>query len=110
VFRIEALCPIAPAQPTTVSSSENNGNGLQQLRQETDSILQAIDRTRREIAALQVQGAGSADTHRVRQQLDAVVGDAEQATLQILTAAEDIDEAANTLTAVLRHEQDQMLA
>jgi chemotaxis protein CheZ len=47
---------------------------------------------------------------RVTRELDAVVESAEQATEQILSAAEDIEDAANTLSASLKREQEQSLA
>jgi chemotaxis protein CheZ len=43
-------------------------------------------------------------------ELDAVAESAERATQQILTAAEDIEDAANTLSASLKRQQEQTLA
>ena len=43
-------------------------------------------------------------------QLDAVAENAERATRQILDAAEAIDDAANTLSASLKREQEKALA
>ena len=43
-------------------------------------------------------------------ELDAVVESAERATQQILGAAEDIEDAANTLSASLQRQQEQALA
>ena len=43
-------------------------------------------------------------------ELDAVVESAERATRQILGAAEDIEDAANTLSASLKRQQEQALA
>ena len=85
-------------------------DGLRQLKDETDTIQRAINRTKQEIAALHVNGLNAPETGRVSRELDAVVGGAERAIEQILAAAEDIDDAANTLSAALRHEQEQALA
>jgi chemotaxis protein CheZ len=85
-------------------------NGLRQLKSETDNIHRAINRTKQEIAALHVNALNSPDTGRVSRELDAVVGGSERAIQQILAAAEDIDEAANTLSAALKHEQERALA
>jgi chemotaxis protein CheZ len=84
-------------------------SGLRQLKDETDTIQRAIVRTKQEIAALHVNGLNAPESGRATRELDAVVGGAEQAIQQILAAAEEIDEAANTLSAALRHEQEQAL-
>jgi chemotaxis protein CheZ len=83
---------------------------LLQLKAETDTIHHAITRTKQEIAALHVNGLNRPESGRVFRELDAVVGGQERAIQQVLAAAEDIDEAANTLSAALKHEQDQALA
>ena len=85
-------------------------DGLRELKDETDSIFRAINRTKQEIAALHVSGLNSEGNGRVRQELDAVVDGAEHSIEKILAAAEAIDEAANTLSAVLQQEQNQALA
>jgi chemotaxis protein CheZ len=94
---------------TPAPSIDAGVDGLRQLKDETDSIFRAINRTKQEIATLHVGGISTGD-RRVRQELDAVVGGAEQAIQQILAAAEEVDEAANTLSAVLKQEQNQALA
>ena len=85
-------------------------SGLRQLKDETDTIHRAITRTKQEIAALHVNGLNRPDTGRAFRELDAVAGGQERAIQQVLAAAEDIDEAANTLSAALKHEQHQALA
>ena len=85
-------------------------SGLRQLKDETDTIHRAITRTKQEIAALHVNGLNRPDTGRAFRELDAVAGGQERAIQQVLAAAEDIDEAANTLSAALKREQDQALA
>lgn len=94
--------------PAPDSRAEEMGmSALDQLKAETESIHRAIGRTKQEIAALHVSGAGS---ERVARELDAVVEWTERATQQILTAAEDIDQSARTLTSALQSEQDHALA
>jgi chemotaxis protein CheZ len=87
-----------------------DGAGLRQLKDETDTIHRAISRTKEEIAALHASGLDGSESNRVFRELDAVVGSAERAIQQILAAAEDIDEAANTLSAALRLERERSLA
>jgi chemotaxis protein CheZ len=54
-------------------------------------------------------GAFAEGAARASRELDAVVQSTERATQQILDAAEGIDEAANTLSATLRHEHELVL-
>jgi chemotaxis protein CheZ len=84
--------------------------GLRRLRSETDGIHRAIDRTKRELAALHVNAPNAPATGRAARELGAVIGGSERAIQQILTAAEDIDEAANTLSAALKQEQERAIA
>ena len=85
------------------------GDELRRLRSETDAIYLALNRTKQEIAALHANAFGPPPA-RVTRELDAVVESAERATQQILGAAEDIEDAANTLSASLKREQEQSLA
>jgi len=86
-----------------------NANELRQLKSDTDAIHLALTRTKREIAALHANAFGPAPV-RVTRELDAVAESAERATQQILGAAEAIEDAAKTLSASLRREQEQSLA
>lgn len=80
------------------------------LKAELDSIYEAIAKTKREIATLHhTAGSESQDMARVTNELDAVVSGTEGATEGILSAAEFIDETANTLSARLSG-QDAELA
>jgi chemotaxis protein CheZ len=83
---------------------------LNKLKRETDSIHRAITRTMQELASLHFGAFGDAGEGRASRELDAVVDGTERATQQILEAAEGIDEAANTLSASLKQEQEQALA
>jgi chemotaxis protein CheZ len=92
-------------EPQTPESAE-----LRKLRAETDLIHRAIRQTKDELAVLRVNGSMACDEGRVARELDAVLAGSEQATQQILTAAEDIDQAANMLSAAAKDEQQQGLA
>lgn len=82
---------------------------LRRLKSDTDAIHDAINRTKQEVAALHANAFGPPPA-RVTRELDAVVESAERATQQILGAAEDIEDAANTLSASLKREQEKSLA
>jgi chemotaxis protein CheZ len=69
--------------------------GLRTLRNETDAIHSAVNRTKLEIAALQSGPAGNA---RVARELDAVIADTEAATQSILAAAEEVNLLMQVLT------------
>ncbi|MBD8878082.1 protein phosphatase CheZ [Labrenzia polysiphoniae] len=72
------------------------------LKTEIDAMYEAIAQTKKEIATLhQTTGAEGEDMTRVTNELDAVVSGTEGATDSILSAAEFIDETANTLSARL---------
>ncbi|WP_417685562.1 protein phosphatase CheZ [Roseibium sp.] len=80
------------------------------LKTELDSIYEAIAQTKKEIATLHhTTGSEGEDMTRVTNELDAVVTGTEGATENILSAAEFIDETANTLSARLNG-QDADLA
>ncbi len=81
----------------------------QKLKTELDLIYDAINRTKQEIATLHVTGFEGPEMARVTNELDAIVGGTEQATEQILGAAEDIDQMASTLIARLKDEQNRQL-
>jgi chemotaxis protein CheZ len=117
VAALRAMLERGAARPPAEAGNADRhaGNGfederLRQLKAETDSIQRAITRTKQEIAALHVHAVDAPDSGRAARELDAVLGGTERATQQILAAAEDIDEAANTLSAALKNEQAQALA
>lgn len=94
--------PLKPEQMTV--------GDLNTLKSETDTIHRAISRTMRELASLQFGAFSDAGQGRASRELDAVVNATERATQQILQAVEAIDEAANTLSASLKQQQEQALA
>ncbi len=94
----------------TTAADHGEDSGLRSLRNDTDAIHVALGRTKRELAALHVAALGGPGPTRMIRQLDAIAENAERATKQILDAAEAIDDAANTLSASLKHEQERTLA
>jgi len=83
---------------------------IQKLKQELDLIQRAIDDTKQQIATLHVTGFQGPEMRRVTDELDAIVDGTESATDNILNAAEEIDQCANTLSAMVRTEQELNLA
>jgi chemotaxis protein CheZ len=110
---LKALRHLVECRPDEIDRPAASGigaDGLRQLKAETDNIHRAIAHTKQEIATLHMSGFNGAGYARVFRELDAVVGDAERAIGKVLAAAEDIDETANTLSAILKREQDKSLA
>ena len=71
----------------------------EKLKVELDLIHDAISRTKLEIAVLHGSSFNGDEMSRVTGELGAIVGGTEQATEQILEAAEAIDQAATALAA-----------
>src|SRR5579864_706335 len=69
----------------------------EKLKVELDLIHEAINRTKGEIAVLHGTSFNGEEMAKVNGELGAVVGGTEEATQQILEAAEAIDEAASSI-------------
>ena len=82
----------------------------EKLKVELDLIHDAISRTKREIAVLHSTSFNGEEMARVNGELGAVVGGTEQATQQILEAAEAIDNAATALSQVSSPDQQKLLS
>jgi len=82
----------------------------EKLKVELDLIHDAIDRTKREIAVLHGKSFNGDEMARVNGELGAVVGGTEQATQQILEAAEAIDQASSALSKVNTPDQQKLLS
>jgi len=106
---LKALHDLVERRAAGTGSEAGDASGLRQLKSDTDAIQFALSRTKQEIAALHNNAFGAAPA-RMTRELDAVAESAERATQQILTAAESIEDAANTLSACLKREQEQALA
>jgi chemotaxis protein CheZ len=94
---------------TEVGACSATASGLRRFKDEAGTVHDAIGRLKQQIAALHA-GPFDGGTARATRELDAVAAGAERATLQIIKAAEDIDDAANTLTACLQSGQQKALA
>jgi len=82
----------------------------EKLKVELDLIHNAINRTKREIAVLHGKSFDGNEMAKVTGELGAVVGGTEQATQQILEAAESIDQAASALAKVTSPDQQKILS
>jgi chemotaxis protein CheZ len=82
----------------------------EKLKVELDLIYDAISRTKREIAVLHGNSFNGEEMAKVNGELGAVVGGTEEATQQILEAAESIDNAATALSRVTSPEQQKLLS
>jgi chemotaxis protein CheZ len=82
----------------------------EKLKIELDLIHDAINRTKREIAVLHGKSFDGEEMARVNGELGAVVGGTEEATQQILEAAEAIDQAATALSKVNSPDQQKLLS
>src|SRR6202008_852299 len=82
----------------------------EKLKVELDLIHDAINRTKREIAVLHGKSFDGQEMAKVNGELGAVVGGTEQATQQILEAAESIDQAASAMQKVNSPDQQKLLS
>jgi chemotaxis protein CheZ len=82
----------------------------EKLKVELDLIHDAITRTKREIAVLHGKSFNGEEMSKVTGELGAVVGGTEEATQQILEAAEAIDNAATALAKVTSPDQQKLLS
>jgi chemotaxis protein CheZ len=82
----------------------------EKLKIELDLIYDAINRTKREIAVLHGKSFNGGEMAKVNGELGAVVGGTEEATQQILEAAESIDQAATALSKVTSPDQQKILS
>jgi chemotaxis protein CheZ len=83
---------------------------VRNLKSELDLIHAAINQTKQEIATLHITGFNGPEMTRVTNELDAVVAGTEQATQNILKAAEDIDQSANSLAAAAKTDYERGMA
>ncbi|MBN9595049.1 MAG: protein phosphatase CheZ [Afipia sp.] len=82
----------------------------EKLKVELDLIHDAINRTKQEIAVLHGKSFSGDEMAKVTGELGAVVGGTEEATQQILEAAEAIDQAASALGKVMPPDQQAQLS
>ncbi len=82
----------------------------EKLKIELDLIHDAINRTKQEIAVLHGKSFSGDEMAKVTGELGAVVGGTEEATQQILEAAEAIDQAASALGKAMSPDQQALLS
>jgi len=82
----------------------------EKLKVELDLIHDAINRTKGEIAVLHTKSFNGEEMAKVNGELGAVVGGTEEATQQILEAAESIDQAATALSKNISPDQQKLLS
>ncbi len=82
----------------------------EKLKVELDLIHDAISRTKREIAVLHGKSFNGEEMAKVNGELGAVVGGTEEATQQILEAAEAIDLASSAMSKVTSPDQQRILS
>ncbi len=82
----------------------------EKLKVELDLIYDAINRTKQEIAVLHGKSFSGAEMAKVTGELGAIVGGTEEATQQILEAAEAIDQSASALASSTSPDQQHRLS
>jgi chemotaxis protein CheZ len=85
-------------------ADRGGGDGADRLRRELEGVYDAINRNKRELAALNGNAGDERRVTRANSELGAAVGGMEQATQKILMSAEIIDESAKTMSASLKKE------
>jgi chemotaxis protein CheZ len=103
---LRAMLAAAPAARVTQGSLPQQDE-IQRLTSELRIIHSAIRGNRQ---AQCDAGQAAAPAARITDELATVIGDSELATQKILTAAEDIDQAANNLPAALKGDFENGLA
>jgi chemotaxis protein CheZ len=104
---------IAPQAPTGREAMEISRAQIAEAhayKAELELIHTALRRSREEAAAISGRGALPPDISRASRELAAIVSGTEQATQQVLQAAEDIDQTANALNAALKGGYEKGLA
>jgi len=110
VFRIEETAALGGAPPTEdQDATRRHGEIMHELGALRAGLAVAAP-TPRERAHLDGPRLQAEQFTRMARELAAVLKDSEQATQKILAAAEDIDQAANNLSAALKDEIEQGLA
>jgi chemotaxis protein CheZ len=107
---LRAMRDIMERRPAGAVSERRETEALRDLKHDADAIQRALNRTKQQIVAMHVAAFSPPGSPRVTRELDAIAESAERATQRILDAAEDIEEAANNLSASLKQEQEAALA
>jgi chemotaxis protein CheZ len=107
VFRIEEM-QHAGSRPSVPEAAPISLQ--QQILDELATLRELLKQQPDRVAGGDVNGLNAPESGRAVRELDAVVGGTEQGIQSILASAEDIDEAANTLSAMLKNERERALA
>jgi len=102
--------PSADEAKTLLETYRAQIEQCEKLKVELDLIYDAISRTKREIAVLHGNSFNGEEMAKVNGELGAVVGGTEEATQQILEAAESIDNAATALSKITSPDQQKLLS
>ena len=106
---LRGLLAAAPPRQTAAAASVPHSE-IERVTAKLRLIRSAIAGTEPEAAGLNGSRSPAAATTRIAKELEAVIKGCEQATQKILAAAEEIDQAANNLSAVLKGDSEQGLA
>ena len=106
----ELLQPGSRVERDAVGRARAQIAEAQTFKHELHLIYAAVKSTREEMDAFTAGALNAQYTERVGRELTAIVDGTEQATQSILQAAENIDQAAGTLFAVLKGGHGQGLA
>jgi chemotaxis protein CheZ len=110
---LQALRTLIEQNPGGMTHDDRSpaaGGELHRLKQEAKNLHRAIEQTRQDLAMLQARAFNHEGPAYVARQLDAVAEGTECATQRILDAAEDIEDAADTLAGSLQREQERAVA
>jgi chemotaxis protein CheZ len=106
---LRAMLAAAPAGPGTRANGARHAE-IERLISELHVIHAGLSGTARQHAERNGTRLPAAPATLIANELEAVMKGGEQATEKILAAAEEIDQAANNLSAALKDETEQELA
>jgi chemotaxis protein CheZ len=106
----EMIEPRAPVDHDALSRARAQIAEAQAYKHELNLIYAAVERTKGQMTALGAEAESNELTARASRELAAIVGGTERATQSILQATEEIDQAANTLSASIKSTHEQGLA
>lgn len=106
---LRALLAAAPPRQSAAADG-SSGDEIERLTSALNLLHAVISGTQHEHAGRNGSGLHAAQMTRIAHELKAVSKGSEEATQKILAAAEDIDQAANSLSAALKDEIHRGLA
>jgi chemotaxis protein CheZ len=106
----ELIAPNAPAERAALERARAQIAEAEAYKAELESIYAAVKRTKAGAGVADVEAVCGERTSRAGRELEAIVEGTERATQAILQAAEEIEQAASTLSAALKSTHDLGLA